>query len=77
MQTVYNIDKGSKQILFNHFTQENVNKLASRSESLVDQLNKLNKKKEKNLINNEKLYESDSSRNHSELDEVNQIHNFK
>ena len=80
VDTIKSIDENSKKIVFKHFDQQNVNILAKEAPELIKKITKIGKdamKMDKYIGFNSDDYESDSSGNNSDNDEVNMIQKFK
>ena len=74
--TIQNINENSQKILFKHFNPADVNVLAKEVPSLVLNIEGIAKKCQETVVPkdiNDEAYESDSSGNQSENDEVNKI----
>ena len=80
VNTINSIDENSKKIVYKHFDQDNVNILAKEAPAIVSTLSKIsdatNEKDVRHIFHSDG-FESDSSGNRSEDDELCQIHKLK
>ena len=80
VDTITSIDENSKKILFKHFDQHSVNILSKKAPILLQQISMVASEAAATTLPNtidSDMYESDSSGNQSEHDEVNRLQKLK